>query len=106
MKNLFSTLLLTLALAGCSERPIEERFIGSWTQTNSSTTQLSATISKVDDGYLVEIKLPIPNQPPGVVRRTGKFQGDVLVADGMEKIRLVPDTGHLMIGVNEFEAVK
>jgi len=109
MKKIISILILALSLFGCSDpdKAAEKNFVGSWVQVNTGSAPImNATISKADDGYVVEIRLPLPNQAPVVVKKPGKLKDGMLIADGLEKIRIVEGTGHLMIGANEFELVK
>jgi len=111
MKKMIGILILVLPLFGCNDSDVgtasERNFIGSWTQINTGNAPvMDATISKADNGYVVEIRLPLPNQAPVVVTKPGKLKDGMLVADDLEKIRFIASTGHLMIGANEFEMKK
>lgn len=107
MKWILITLAFMLVMIGCSEPKHEDRYIGNWAQLHADgLTKMSASIAKLDNGYSVEISLPMPNRPPVVVKKTGNEENGVLKVDGMEKIRFDESSGHLMIGVNEFELVK
>lgn len=107
MKWILITLAFTLAMTGCSELKDEERMIGEWTQLNTNgVATMRASIAKIDSGYSIEISLPIPNQAPVVVKKTGKFENGALIVAGLEKIQIDKKNGHLKIGVNEFELVK
>ena len=107
MKWILITLAFMLAMTGCSEQKDEERMIGQWTQLNTNgVATMRASIAKIDDGYSIEITLPIPNQAPVVVKKTGRFENGALLVIGLEKIQIDKNSGHLRIGVNEFELVK
>jgi hypothetical protein len=107
MKWILITLAFMLAMTGCSEPKREDTYIGNWAQLHAEgLTKMNARIAKIDNGYSVEISLPMPNQPPVVIKKTGKVENGVLRVDGMEKIRFNENSGHLMIGANEFELVK
>lgn len=107
MKTIMFALVFVLALIGCTESNHEEAYIGNWTQVNSNGyPKMTAIISKLDNGYRVEISLPIPNQVPVIIRKIGQFEKGVLKVEGIENIKWVQSSGHLMIGVNEFELNK
>lgn len=107
MKWILITLAFMLAMTGCSEMKDEERMIGQWTQLNTNgVATMRASIAKIEDGYSIEITLPIPNQAPVVVKKTGRFENGALLVIGLEKIQIDKKSGHLKIGVNEFELVK
>jgi len=107
MKNILGAFVLLLFLFGCTEADQEDRFVGRWLQVNTSNgPKLSADITKVENGYLVEMTMSLPNQAPVKMSQVGQYKDGMLQADGLEKIRIVPTTGHIMIGVNEFELVK
>jgi hypothetical protein len=40
------------------------------------------------------------------VNKIGKLKDNVLKVEDLENVRFEPATGHLMIGVNEFEPIK
>jgi len=101
--NKFLLVLATVALLfGCSNTNTEEGYVGTWSQVNhAGTAPMTAAISKVDDGYVVAISLPLSSQP--ALKGRGRFENGTLKVEGLEPITLNRNTGHLMIGVNEFE---
>lgn len=106
MKWICITVAMVWALAGCSKSVNEASYLGKWTQlhTNGVATMV-VDIEKSDTGYTVKISVPVPNQPPAVINKSGKFENGEMKIEGFEKIYFKED-GHLMIGVNEFERTR
>jgi hypothetical protein len=107
MKIIFIALILISSLTGCEDAEPEDKFVGNWVQINAKdAVKLTAAIVKADTGYLIDLKMIVPDQEPVTVKKTGILRGGMLQAEGLEKIQILPTNGHMTIGVNEFELKK
>jgi hypothetical protein len=107
MKNILSIIVSVSSLAGCKDADQGDKFIGRWQQVNANEVgKLTANITRAEDGYQVGVSMFIQNQPSATVHKIGKLKDNVLKVEDLENVRFEPATGHLMIGVNEFEPIK
>jgi hypothetical protein len=103
MKYVLATLITLILLSGCKDADHGEKFVGSWQQVNATEmAKLTAHITKGENGYMVEMGLTLPKQPAVVTSQVGKYVDGMLQVEGLEKIRFIESSGHIMIGVNEF----
>jgi hypothetical protein len=106
MKSILITVTLIFALTGCSESVQEKNYIGKWTQVNTNGIgPMVVDIEKANNGYKIDISVPVPNQAPAIIHKTGSIENGILKVEGFEKIRF-ENNGHLKIGANEFESTK
>jgi hypothetical protein len=106
MKSIFITVTLMAVLIGCSKSFHEEDYLGKWTQVNThGVGTMVVDIEKANSGYKVEISVPVPNQAPAIIHKTGNIENGTMKVEGFEKIHFEKN-GHLKIGANEFESTK
>lgn len=103
MKKISNTLLMMLALSGCSEAEPGDKFVGGWKQVNASgAPQITANITRDGSNYDISLSMPLPNGTSLKTNMVGNLHDGVITAERLENISMAPG-GHMRIGTNEFE---